>query len=144
MGKIGYKSKQSTQETFSFQRLKYLALQEDQELEKEMKWISNFFGTDLVKIKHFNVQACQEWCDEQSFITNKKPIKHVEEELNKIEVEYLKLTECFIDKFPFYQTNERNKVFYELINSQPNSTQVANQNLQSTNTTRVKVNKLEI
>ncbi|MFV8401104.1 hypothetical protein [Mycoplasma sp. 005V] len=144
MGKIGYKTKQSAQEIPSFQRLKYLAIQEDKQLEKEAKWINKFFGSDLVEIKHFNVQACQEWCDEQSFITNSKPIKHVEEELNKIEVEYLKLTDCFINKYPFYQSSERNKIIYELINSQPSNSQVGSLEAKSTNTTRVKVNKLEI
>ncbi|MHA3786315.1 hypothetical protein [Mycoplasma sp. HF14] len=143
MGKLGYKTKQSAQEIPSFQRLKYLAIQDNNELEKEVKWINKFFGSELVEIKHFNIQAPQDWCDEQSFITDKKPIKNVEDELNKIGVEYLNLSGCFMENYSFYEINDKNKVIYEIINSQPNSTQVANKN-KGTNTTRVKVNKLEI
>ncbi|SJZ54698.1 hypothetical protein [Mycoplasmopsis verecunda] len=144
MGKLGYKSKYSTNEIPSFERLKILALQDNNELENEINWMKKFFGTELVKIEKINLQAPQEWCDEQSFITDIKPINRIEKELDKLEVDYLNLTNCFMDNYSFYQTNDKDKWILEMINSQPSVTQVDDMKSKSTNTTRVKINKLEI
>ncbi|WLP85708.1 hypothetical protein [Mycoplasma seminis] len=141
MGKLGYKNKHSAQEVNHFTRLKNLALLGDKEIDKEVKWLNNFFDADFAQKIDFNNLALQEWCDEQAFVTNNSPLKRAAEELNNIELIYLQLSGCYFDSYSLYQPNTKDKWIYELIN-QPNS-QVAISQEKSTNTTRVKVNKLE-